>query len=763
MLIRSCVNRCQSSRTARLVAAPIIIVIPFLLLGPWLLNPDLAIVSPTELGSDFWSKQWPNATYILQAWRQWGEIPLWRRAAMIGVPIIGNPSMLVAYPPYWLIFAFPITWAFTLYFGLHLIWAAWGTLLVARREFRLSMSSSVLSSLVFSLAAKGIAHIGGGHIDILAAVAWLPWLWLAAGSLARRPSWPSVLLAAVAVAAQLLTHLPTAWLCAYLVGAWVLSVRWRHRSNHTWRNLVLFVATGLVVVALAIGLSAVQILPMFELLPFSTRDAMTLSESSRYGLPLPVAIGLFFPMALAFPEWVAYVGIGALTLAPLSWQARNRLHGWRFLVFVVALGLIVSLGQATPLYGLLFHVLPGMSWTRVPTRWLFAVQFALSLLAGMGWQTLSEVELLQKRPLLRWWLVLLVIQIAAVAWAHQFAGVLDVPITTPLLLAIGIALVALPLEKSVKHTSLWLALVLAVSVEILALRPLYLAAEDLHALDRSRSLSFPSEEGPVRIFSPQQPISLAQAVLQGIETVSGHDPFQLDHYAHWADAVTQCRVDAYSISVPTCVGNEVDPQAHDRIRLDPEMLGIGHVQYVISSGAASEHLLPVGRFGPDLIYENRAALPLAFTVPQVVIGETDDKALALLSSLDPEQAIVLSRPVPEVGASTTALRAAEIVSSSPNRLELHAEGPGWLFVSQVWSPGWQGYVDSIKTPVYRANVAFCALPLDDGKHNVTLLYRPAGYQWGRWISVLALAGVIAITLARIWLRRKHGTRLFTLG
>lgn len=77
-LIRTGIIDRDLSKFAKLAALLLITLAPLVLLGPWLVDPHLAIVSPTDLGTDFWSKQWPNATYIVQAWRQWGEVPLWR-------------------------------------------------------------------------------------------------------------------------------------------------------------------------------------------------------------------------------------------------------------------------------------------------------------------------------------------------------------------------------------------------------------------------------------------------------------------------------------------------------------------------------------------------------------------------------------------------------------------------------------------------------------------------------------------------------------
>jgi hypothetical protein len=169
-------SNCTGKLRSEILPCLVILGATVVLLAPWLTNQEVAIISPTELGTDMIAMQWPNATYITDAWKTWGEIPLWRRTTMGGGPIIGNPSMLLAYPVYWIIFLYPIGWSLTLYLALHLVWAALGAYGFARRVLKLSPGGALISALTFAFSAKILAHMGGGHIGMLAALAWLPWL-----------------------------------------------------------------------------------------------------------------------------------------------------------------------------------------------------------------------------------------------------------------------------------------------------------------------------------------------------------------------------------------------------------------------------------------------------------------------------------------------------------------------------------------------------------------------------------------------------------
>jgi hypothetical protein len=739
-----------------LVSLVVIVGAVFVLLAPWLLDVDVAIVSPTELGTDFITKQWPNATYIVQAWQHWGEVPRWRTSAMGGVPIVGNPSMLLAYPPYWLIFLFPIGWAFTLYFAFHLVWAGWGVYGLARRVLTLSPGAALLAALAFSLSAKAIAHLGGGHIDVVAALAWLPWLWWSADRLARAPGWLSVAGTAVAVAAQALTHLPTLWLSVLPVGFWGLSVLLTDREPGASRRWLRAELAGLAALTLAAGLSAVQVCPMLELLPFSTRGAMTLSEASQYALPVPLLIGLLLPTALAFPEWVVYAGVVTLALVPASWLARDLVRGWRFLVILVLVGTVLSLGCATPLYSILFRVVPGMNWLRVPSRVMFLVQLALSLLAGMGWDGWGRAKLRRSPAIVRWWIALALLVIVGAAWTRWFPGVVAVSVGG-LAVAMVVLLVLLLGHSRLQTARAYISLALAVLVvaEAVVLAPHLIARERVSALTVPAPVArFLTEQpGHFRAYSPRGLVSMMQAVAYELETVDGNDPFQFGYYVRWVNAASGCDLETYSVSVPACAGNEVDPQAYLRAQPDGTLLGVGNTRYVVTDHVLRQWSSLTWQSGAVRVYDNPAVLPRAFVVPEVAVEADDRAALMLLRTRRPTA--VATVPYDPQGAvpAGTVYHTAQVVCWTSNSVEMQADGPGWLVVSQVWAPGWQAFVDGVEAQVYRTDVAFCGLPLTAGFHEVTLMYEPTGWMWGRWVSLGTVVLMVAVTVVAFWRRR----------
>ncbi|HEX2171845.1 MAG TPA: YfhO family protein, partial [Dehalococcoidia bacterium] len=86
------------------------------------------------------------------------------------------------------------------------------------------------------------------------------------------------------------------------------------------------------------------------------------------------------------------------------------------------------------------------------------------------------------------------------------------------------------------------------------------------------------------------------------------------------------------------------------------------------------------------------------------------------------------------------------VTSDPNELVVSTSGdePAYLFVSEVFYPGWQATVDGGPTEILRANFLFRAVALPAGSHEVRFVFRPLPFYVGAAISGLTLVALIAL-------------------
>lgn len=95
------------------------------------------------------------------------------------------------------------------------------------------------------------------------------------------------------------------------------------------------------------------------------------------------------------------------------------------------------------------------------------------------------------------------------------------------------------------------------------------------------------------------------------------------------------------------------------------------------------------------------------------------------------------------------------VDEGPNRLRLSgmSRTGGTLFVSEMFYPGWEAWVDGVKESIRRVNYYFRGIALPPGPHTVELVYRPVSFRYGAMVS---LVGAMGMGLWWLGLSKKRG-------
>jgi uncharacterized membrane protein YfhO len=85
-----------------------------------------------------------------------------------------------------------------------------------------------------------------------------------------------------------------------------------------------------------------------------------------------------------------------------------------------------------------------------------------------------------------------------------------------------------------------------------------------------------------------------------------------------------------------------------------------------------------------------------------------------------------------------------VLRDGPNRVTILAtvDAPGYLVLADIWYPGWQATVDGEPAALVRANHAFRAVQLEQGEHEIEMLYRPRSVLVGGMATLMALTGFI---------------------
>ena len=333
---------------------------------------------------------WTAAAEALRA----GRVPLWNPDIFMGAPLAANSQVGFFYPlnwPLWLLL--PAPYAVSASIVIHLVLAGWGTYLAGRRLWGLERLPAGLAALLFALGGYLTAQVE--HVNQLQGMAWLPWFLVALDS--HRPARLRLAGTALLFGLQLTAgHTQTAFITGVGVAVWLLGCQllagdgWQPDWRRLW-SAILPLAGGVLLAAL---LAAVQLLPTLELADQSSRaGGLTPNEVLSFSWhPLLAGRSLLpgYGEGL-FAEYVALLPVTALLLVVIGawgWRAEPKT---RQLLLLLALSLFLALGRFNPANWLLAR-LPGFDLFRVPARWLLWYALAMALLAGLGYQRLTQAR-----------------------------------------------------------------------------------------------------------------------------------------------------------------------------------------------------------------------------------------------------------------------------------------------------------------------------------------------------------------------------------
>lgn len=376
----SWMNQFTAGRVACLIALFLFALYPGVILG-----------THSFFFRDYGLFTYPVAYYAHESFWH-GEALLWNPLNNCGVPFLAQWNTSVCYPLSLIYMLFPLPWSLNYFCLGHLVLAGAGMYLLAYRWTQNKLAASI-AGLIFAL--NGLMLNSLMWTSNLAALSWLPFvmLWV-------EQAWQSggrriIVIAALAGAMQMLSGAPE-----IIVFTWiVLGILW---LGQTWRKRIPFWLTlrrTVMVVVLITGLSAIQLLPFFDLLKHSERGSSYIVADAY---PMPVwgwanfIVPVFHCTRTIFgtclqtgQPWTSsyYLGNGALVLAAVAvWRLRRQpvicgLFGATFA------GLVLALGNDGYVYAWLKHITPWVGFARYPVKFVSIPVFTVPLLAAYGFSS----------------------------------------------------------------------------------------------------------------------------------------------------------------------------------------------------------------------------------------------------------------------------------------------------------------------------------------------------------------------------------------
>jgi hypothetical protein len=709
---------------------------------------------------------------VVHHWRESmlaGEVPLWNPLSNCGVPFLAQWGTMCVYPLS-AILLLPLPWSLSVFCFFHLWLAGIGMYLLARRW----------TANNFAAAFAGAAFVFNGIVfasfiwpNYFVAFAWMPFVVLTVER-AWREGGRWTVAAALVSALQLGSGVPEiivfTWLVAGLL--WVLDF-----GDEAGSGARMF-ARLLGVVGLAAALMAVQLLPFFELLVHSHRESGF--AGSKWSLPVWAGANLIAPLLNCFEtpngqyfqygqEFMSsvYLGVPAVLLALIGVMKFSTLRSWGLLLLAIG-AVVLAFGDYTPIFPAIRKAIPFVGIARYPVKFLFLAAFIVPLLASLSIRAL-HVEPRVTRGTIIGGAVLMLFLLAGLLWAahnqrladmsqwpenfrqNATLSLKDATLNTkeiaakfPSTRSFSLILISMPIRA--------LVFVGIIAGVLLSVRPGAIGVAG--AISSLALLAFDA-----RTHAPNQNPTLPVSEFQGSawdDSIGsrprfGHsrvfiappaEDFLLTVSSTNASRVWQAKRRALWSNLNLL---EAAPKVNGSATL--QIREQAQFQKALYTTNASPGILDF--LGVAYVNSNRfewtprpGVLPIITAGQRVVFADDTNALQSLLARDFDARSTVFLAPSARALVAATNGGMISILSSniSTHRLalEVEAKEAGLVVVAQSFYPAWKATVDGQAVPLHRANVAFQAVAVPAGRHQVEFKYDDTMFRTGGAISGVAL-------------------------
>jgi hypothetical protein len=651
---------------------------------------------------DFRYYHLPLASFIASSFRN-GQFPLWDPYTYCGVPFFANIQAQVFYPPTWITVLVAnlfdrdkLYYFLELHLLLHILLAGLFTFLLLR-ELDIRRISALIGATIFQLGPYFTSQTQ--HLGAIDGAAWIPLACLSVVRLSKvqSPRWIGVL--ALSLSLSILAGFPSAagaaFVCTFALAFSLIALRMARP------RLILFCSIALL---LAVAISAVASVPALQASSLSVSKFRGDFRGQIFGWPWQAFVSMVWPNGYGIfdlssykAQWnptflYLYCGIPALILTAIALSRRTKYTA--VFIMVTILSLFLMMGTRTPPGRVIFPLVLNLfgDWMYVEFL-MIGFSLGIAVLAALG-----ANALLQKSTYSIALLLIVFIDLTLVGSGR--------PMNTA----------SADAEPHINHTN-------------------FAGSKEL--LDRMRE--FVNKSSPPARFDTYNDAGgwVTTAAMTELPTANGNDPFALYRLMQVRLLFTK---------------GERWGRYYQVSQLESPILDLLNVRYLLSLSPlpSNDKFVHVADLPGRKLYENHAALPRFFLVPNVQPAASLNEAIARMRSpdFDPRSVAIVEKGA-EMHSTADAHEVVQVVEYRPSEFVLKVETsePGYLVTSEVNYPGWQAWVDAGEQPIFMTNGAFRGLPLSAGKHLVTFRFRPPILLWSALASGLACI-ILAAPLRR---------------
>jgi len=720
------------------------------------------------------------------------QIPFWNPYVYCGLPLLATPQAGILYPINLLLILLPFDLGFNLIIVFHFFLAGVFTYFFIKRV-KGTDTSALIGAIVFMLS--GYLLSVHNLLTHLLSVTWLPLILLFYQKYVKEGSLRPLIFASVCLAMMFLGGgveilygtFMVIFILLFFPDPFGIGVR----PLPLKKKVLSF---GLVIL-LFLLLSAIQLLPFLELAFKSIRSGgLSYQEATTWSLDFEDLLQFFLPDPYGYgystekywgnQSWLKTIYLGIIPFAlSIFFIIEKRRKAIPFLV-IILISLILSFGGNTPLYKPLYNYVPFLNTIRYPVKFLFIFTFIISVMAGIGYDSLCrqiDDRNWETKRIVRGVLVFSVL--AAFAWGVlnfyetpiqeflQTRGFAPPDYNYPkinlhnmkrfLLFCLLFGPVLVFGWRYPKRRTIFSFLLLSLlTVDLFFANKGYYQKYDAKTFhEPSESVRFLKKDTSIfrilttpktakvsmkysDVFSDQIKVT-KEKILPG---------FNIEHGLYSMDGSEVIRLGNYE-KILSLINSSPKPDS-------TSLLALLNVKYLISKFEIDSKEFELAGIVGDKdddegslkIYKNLNVLPRAFLVEgyKVVHSEKEYKDTLGSKAFDPRELVLLDEDPSfstlrgeRVGVENESVI---ITKYQPNRIELAVSlaRPKILFLSETYYPGWKVYIDGNEGSIYRANYAFRAVPLGSGSHKVVFSYEPLSVTLGGVITLLAIITTVLI-------------------
>jgi hypothetical protein len=674
-----------------------------------------------------------------------GRLPLWNRFVLAGEPLLANTQPAVLHPGTVIGFLLPLAQAWTFEMSLRHFLALLAMYLFLR-ELGCRELPSLLGAAGWAFSDYLVFFAGWQHS---AAAPLFPLLLLGLRRLARDGGYRSVVLTVATLFLIVTAGHPETLLHAVAAGGvyFLFEIAFAG-SGRRLRPIVLSSLVGVI----ALGLSAVLLLPLVEALPHTAEHlvrstwyahvdkSVSVAESLRRSIQnvVPHAFGVSGQGrgALGFGEPAAYVGAVLLPFAVLGLFSRRR-EKWPILTIAfVGLAMWARLPVVTDAIAALPLFDIGLN-----ERMVFLGAFGIAALSALGAERLIEANDFRVLPVA-------LLTVLAILLLHNEVRPtllrLEMPEDflrgrlllqlVPLVLLAGALAIALPRRRT-EHV-LALALLLFIVERGLEAGRLYPTLPNRAFYPGLPVLDPIPRHAPYRFTAASFLFVPNVSALYELEDVRGYEAMTFqpltETFPLWC--------------VPQAVWfNRVDDPTAPFL----SFLNVRWVLVPLDSGVPPGWKVLSEGDGTRLL-ENPGALERAFVPRHLRRAESEESQRQILHSITDfgEQGVVAGKA--SAGWIPNGRAGVRIESYRPQRIVLSVDAQSDAIVGTSiprW-PGWRLDLDGRSVPLLAYNRAFVGFEVPAGRRRAVLRYLPEGFVVGAAISGLTVLACLIAHLVR---------------